>query len=434
MTVSVLVLFSVIVFISRIFFLNAGYGLDADAWRVVLASRHIRDTGEYMASRLPGYPLQEYFYSCMANAGDFAFNLITAIFSIIAFICCALISKELYKEKTPVSAICIIFVPVVYLNSTNSMDYLWGFSFMLLSLYATVKNRTNIAGILIGCAVGCRITYIPILLPFSIYVWQLNKSVFKTAFFIGIAVIIAGILYFPVMYTYRLDFFTYHQLLSPSVFKALLRATIHLWGKMGFIMILVLGITNMILFKKGDNIRKYFYGHNFIFILIVIIYFGLFVMLPDESAYLIPIIPFVVFLLREFLHKTLFYILCFFIVLSSFIDVNISGIESGAVIKNHVFRVEQMDYLDKSVQSIATIKKKSIIVAGSYLPKIKVMLSSEECDNLNLTYLIKDNKHFERLINAGYNIYYLSEVKQINKKVTGFDLSETSARSIPLSK
>jgi len=48
----------IIVILSRIFFLNAGYGSEEDAWGVGLTAKHITATGEYEASRLPGHPLQ----------------------------------------------------------------------------------------------------------------------------------------------------------------------------------------------------------------------------------------------------------------------------------------------------------------------------------------------------------------------------------------
>ena len=64
-TTTTLVIFgvSIVIFLSRLLFLENGYGSDADAWRVANVARYIATTEQYMASRLPGYPLQEIFYS-----------------------------------------------------------------------------------------------------------------------------------------------------------------------------------------------------------------------------------------------------------------------------------------------------------------------------------------------------------------------------------
>src|SRR5947209_17108478 len=51
------VLFAVVL-LSRLPFLNAGYGVEIDGWRVALAARHIAQNGVYEVSRFPGYPLQ----------------------------------------------------------------------------------------------------------------------------------------------------------------------------------------------------------------------------------------------------------------------------------------------------------------------------------------------------------------------------------------
>ena len=62
-TKSVLILIAIIVIVSRVFFLDAGYGSEEDAWGVALTAKHIAQSGEYEASRLPGHPLQELFYA-----------------------------------------------------------------------------------------------------------------------------------------------------------------------------------------------------------------------------------------------------------------------------------------------------------------------------------------------------------------------------------
>ncbi|MEP6937397.1 MAG: hypothetical protein ABI871_04945, partial [Chthoniobacterales bacterium] len=59
LTRSACILMLVGVALSRLPFLDAGYGVNVDAWRVARAARHIAQTGEYEASRFPGYPVHE---------------------------------------------------------------------------------------------------------------------------------------------------------------------------------------------------------------------------------------------------------------------------------------------------------------------------------------------------------------------------------------
>ena len=80
-----LLILTAIVLISRIFFLDAGYGSEEDAWGVGLTAKHMAQSGTYEASRLPGHPVQEYFYAAIINnVSIYILNGITAIFSLVA--------------------------------------------------------------------------------------------------------------------------------------------------------------------------------------------------------------------------------------------------------------------------------------------------------------------------------------------------------------
>lgn len=70
-----------LVLLARLPFLWAGYGYDLDAWRLVEASRKIAATSRYVASRLPGHPLQEYACAVLEMAGPGAVNGAAALLS-----------------------------------------------------------------------------------------------------------------------------------------------------------------------------------------------------------------------------------------------------------------------------------------------------------------------------------------------------------------
>src|SRR5262245_61707159 len=60
---------AVLVILARAPFLGHGYGGDPDAWRVLLAARGLLETGVYLPSRAPGYPLPEYAAALMLGLG-----------------------------------------------------------------------------------------------------------------------------------------------------------------------------------------------------------------------------------------------------------------------------------------------------------------------------------------------------------------------------
>src|SRR5947209_9856621 len=63
----------------RIPFLFYGYGTDPDSWRVALTGRYLLAHAQYLPSRLPGYPLQEFLVAPLTPLGSVATNFETVL-------------------------------------------------------------------------------------------------------------------------------------------------------------------------------------------------------------------------------------------------------------------------------------------------------------------------------------------------------------------
>jgi len=72
-----------IVFLTRLPFLSAGFGSDDDAWRVAVAATRLRNGKEYIPSRLPGYPVQEYTTALIVPYGATAVNLLSVLMVLV---------------------------------------------------------------------------------------------------------------------------------------------------------------------------------------------------------------------------------------------------------------------------------------------------------------------------------------------------------------
>jgi len=138
---------------SRLPFLLPGYGFDPDAWGVAFISRQIATTGTYYVSRFPGYPVQEFFYSIIWKSGPLLMNGMTALLSGLATAFFALSMKKMEFAQPFFSALVFAFVPVVYVNSVTSIDYVWALCFVLGSLYCVLSDRPVFAGLLLGLAI-----------------------------------------------------------------------------------------------------------------------------------------------------------------------------------------------------------------------------------------------------------------------------------------
>ena len=144
------VLVFALITLSRIPFLNAGYGVNIDAWRIARVARDIAQTGEYEVSRFPGYPVQEIVCSWFWRLGPTALNTLSALFSIIASIAIWRIGRRLACRDSLLLAAAFAFTPIVFINSVTSKDYVWAIAFVLLALWAALANRPVVSGLLRG--------------------------------------------------------------------------------------------------------------------------------------------------------------------------------------------------------------------------------------------------------------------------------------------
>ncbi len=111
-----------------------------------------------------------------------------------------------------------------------------------------------------------------------------------------------------------------------------------------------------------------------VLVLIVVIYSLLFLKLPAETAYLIPLIPFGLILLDRIFSRKLFILFCIFFVLNGVISI--AAIDKKAYRRDGQIRVIPFDY--------GTVIKNEIRKRAIYQNAQKILASAE--------YLAKENK------------------------------------------
>jgi hypothetical protein len=465
-----------IVFISRLPFLDAGYGNEQDGWRVASAARYIGTTGEYKASRLPGFPVVEFMCSLVWKDGAWTMNLLTALASAIAMGTLSLIAKHYKCKDFILLALTFAFTPIVFINSTVTMDYMWAMMFMMFSWYAGLKARPSVAGIILGLATGCRITTALMVVPFTLLFFEKQdlKSSFRmiAKFWIatGIGIIIV---YIPVFLHYGTHFITdYKRDSIPSLLIIARFVTIDVWGVIGsiaFIATLVLLLVNR---KKifipsiptdlsHENVRMW--------IAVLALFVAGFTLHPMKGGYLIPAIPFFLLLSARYLLRNQFIIMCVAMILSSFFV----GIDSadrqwspkassmsmvihqsersiiidflrGPIWNDHSRRIQRVNFIRGIIAVGDTITEKSVIVAGAWLPYIiqatpGALPESELPDytlcRKNIQYIDMMNRDLlNRFHKRGLKVYYLPSVKNFNWQVFGIDLKKEGAIELVPSK
>lgn len=449
-----------IVFISRIPFLSSGYGIEEDSWGIALAAFHTKLSGIYEPSRLPGHPVQELIYSALWGTGPIVFNGLCAFFSAVGAVFFALILKHLSFKHFFIASLAFAFVPVYYISSTYTIDFIWTQAFILISLYYLLKNKLIVCGIFLGLAVGCRITSGAMLLPFMIIRWQNNlpegaNSLVRAGhlkqniiLLLKIAVpmaLVAIIVYAPIIQQFGLSFFMYYdQFPYPPLSKVFYKMTL---GVFGFIGLLAIGIALLaiVLRKKYKSSsesfenkldKKNIIASFVVLVLYIISYFRL----PQKSGYMISVIPFVILLFGYYLDSKIFKLVCIALILSSFIcSINltdrlrgasyskyallftVSGQElffdafSGPIFSDFSKRKQKMKFTSDLIEKTNTIKSNTVIIAGWWYNEIMVEMIGKNKNNFVTFESYIDANKINKYREDGYEIVYLPEQKLYNE-------------------
>ncbi len=370
-----IIYFFVIFAASRSPFLNLGFtaftsSTDSDVLAVVNSAYLLRYYHVYTVSRFPGYPFYEIFNSLLIGGGWIFTNAATVLVSFIALI---LFGKILNLFKIKNKALLLLtfaFIPIIWINSTITMDYMWTLMFILLACFLTFTGRYPLAGIAIGFAIGTRFTSLFMIVP--LVYWMLIKRVNskKIKDFILTGFFTSVIMFSPVLYRYNLEFFQGSGFISTTPLKKPLGSLINLMWlssinliiELTGLVVFVLILTLILLYKKSLSISKLNNLLNFCW-MVIIIYGIIYFAFPYKVAYLIPIIPWGMIILSEKLRKNYFVIICILLLLNNIISINIINdtsyklsIDSGSLLKNYEERkISGINQSKEYLESLSTI-------------------------------------------------------------------------------
>jgi hypothetical protein len=456
-----LFLLFLIVFLSRLPFISAGYGVEEDSWGIALAAFHTKITGVYEPSRFPGHPVQELIYSALWGQGPIVYNILTAFFSSIAAVSFALILKHFNFRYYFLAALAFAFTPVVYISSSYTIDFMWSEAFVLMSFYAVLKNRLTLSGVLLGLAVGCRVTCGVMLIPFLLIIaedFDFHKNL-RILLKIGIPMLVTSIIAFlPLFIQFGSSFFMYYdQFPYPPAAKVLYKASVGVFGLIGMMAVIVF----VCIALAGKRLRlpselfpqlnkKVVYASVLIITLYLISYFRL----PQKSGYLIPVIPFLLILSGYYLNARSFKIFCSLLIASSFFcSINltdklrgavfsdlaytfkISGQEiffdpvSGPVFSDLSKRLQKMKYTDEVIEKARRLDPRTVIIAGWWYNEIMVtMIDQEQKPVVIFESYIPEQKMKEYIL-SGYKIAYLPEQNIYNDLM--YKIKSTDLLTVP---
>jgi hypothetical protein len=446
-------IFAFVVLLSRLPFLYDGFGLDSDAWSLAITAKNIAATGEYEVSRFPGFPVQEIVSAIFYSGNRFSLNFLTALISTVGVLYFALYLRTLHFRQPILGAAVLAFVPVVYIESTTAIDYMWALSFVLVSMYYTSRHRPIVAGVFLGIAIGCRITSGAMIIPLAIMSLRgnnISQNVIKLTKFILFALLIGAICYLPVYLKYGWSFFTYYDTPYPSIPTVLYKLFIGVWGSVGILAILI--AVGFLLLPSRRVARKYLFPRSvnekyiIAWLIAIDLYIIAFLRLPMEAGYLIPVVPFVILIFGKYLYNRAFTFFAVTMIASSFLcgiypeersdtatpsavsyrfDVGSEkltmDVVKGPFISYQSRRQRGMEFTDQVIHSFDTIHSNTLLVSGKWFNQITLESTVNHPSVILRDYINQDSLLY--YVGKNYRINYLPQQDYFNQLMNGYDIN-----------
>jgi hypothetical protein len=425
------------VLLTRLPWLGHDYGSDPDSYRVLNTARHLARGGEYQASRLPGYPAYEYLSALSAGSAPWVSNAVTALFSVAAFILFALILHALQVRRYLLLALGFAMVPVIYVSSCCTMDYVPSMTLMLAATYAVLRRRPILAGLLLGLAVGCRITAGALVL--SLCLWMVLSLGVRRALLpclnLGVTTLLIGALCFlPVYLVYGWGFFAFFDNDGyPPIDVVFARATTLVWGQIGFVALIALicaapfyiGNARRMLLQPSAR-------HALAMAMsVVALYLIAFLRLPDEAGYLVPLVPWVLVLVALLAPSSGLIALTAALLLSPWIAFHgMHPTLEGAILEDHLVRESQDQATHAVIEAVRALPGRAAVVSGWVLPRITLNLDGDRLGAHQFIYLVEDDDDYRHYVAEGRQIYYLPGVDLYESQAHQLELSELGAHQL----
>jgi len=404
---------------SRIPWLDLGYGTDPDAWRVALSAHHLLGAGEYLPSRLPGYPLHEFVTVPLVKGGWVWTNLSTALVSLLGVYIFARLAAD-FGELSRVDrrlpargalTVAFAFAPLLWINSVTTIDYMWALTAILGSYLLTTRGRPGLAGACLGLAVGFRMTSGAVALPLGLLLWRgppagrAGGRARDLGRFLGALVAVSLLAYLPVIAVYGLRFLNFYDA-SVTWQSFLNRLGKDALGILGALAVLAgLGFSWRNLRRLPEDLRSD--PHVLVWVAVVVLYFVSFARLPHEIAYLIPVFPFGLFLMARYFRPVALRAALAVILLAGFVDITSPGdtvnldtfanarLGEGMLLSDLDTLHNQMDFADEVWQ--AEVPPHSVVLTGFIFPELALL----HRDELRLGVLDRDYGAISMLSDRG---------------------------------
>jgi hypothetical protein len=169
--------------------------------------------------------------------------------------------------------------------------------------------------------------------------------------------------------------------------------------------------------------------HTFAWAAAVWCYSVIYISLPHEAAYLIPLIPFVILLLARFCPRPVFLVFCVLAIAGAFFSIDSHGLAAGDVFLDHRERLATTQGIDSYVAFTRTLPGKNVFVVGSREPEITNRYPASTHPSAEYVYLLTA-QDIVQCMKTGKAVYFTTLMRQFEYRVYQIDLAQYGGQDI----
>jgi hypothetical protein len=306
-----------------------GFGSDTDAWLVARNAEKMWATARYAASRTTGFPLHEILVTPLIQYGSWYLSNLASLLSGVGLFAAIVYLDRRHRLSHPVLCLLsICFAPAVLVNSSTTMDFAFGLTTLMWAYVAVLEEKPVVSALLIGVSVGFRPTNGLFIVPVLVYTYSKEQRLTSillpaiTAFLVGL------VSYSPALLTHGIRapeksvsvFWDTRTRLLITGYKYL--SLFGILQTMAIASILLRAVWRRPALSWKSPFLA-FHATN------IVLWTLLFLLLPGEPEYLLPMLLSVVFVADRLLNRTAFAALTVLVLSFNLVQLDMLGGESG---------------------------------------------------------------------------------------------------------
>jgi hypothetical protein len=211
------------------------------------------------------------------------------------------------------------------------------------------------------------------------------------------------------------------------------RALPLVWGALGLLALIILLCAAPLYYRfTRSALANARTRHGLVLALVAVaLYLVAFLRLPDEAAYLLPAVPFVLLAIALLTPPAAVLALAAALLLSSWIGwQHARPTLEGLIVEDHLVRESQQRSTRAIIDAVARLPGNATIVCGWVLPRLTLALDGDRDGPHQFIYLVENLGDYQHYVQQGRQLYYLPGVDLYESQAHDLELSELGAREL----